>query len=176
MSSLAVYLHTSPEMPDKVLTHPEDIAATLAEAGVRFERLPAVAVQAGASREELLAACAATIGQISQAQGYAGVEVLSVERKNPQREEPRAERRQDAAAAHWFVAGRGLLSLHIGERVYALQCERNDLVSTPAGAGYWFDMGEAPHVALITLSAGSHSHAASLTGDDIASRFPGLDD
>ncbi len=38
MSILSVYQDTHPEQPMKVLTHPEDIGATLAEVGVRFER------------------------------------------------------------------------------------------------------------------------------------------
>ena len=38
MSSLSVYHVASPEIPNKVLTHLEDIASTLAEQGVRFDR------------------------------------------------------------------------------------------------------------------------------------------
>ena len=38
MSRLSVYHESTPELPNKVLTHLEDIAATLAEQGIRFER------------------------------------------------------------------------------------------------------------------------------------------
>lgn len=38
MSSLTVYHENQPEQPLKLLTHAEDIASTLAEVGVRFER------------------------------------------------------------------------------------------------------------------------------------------
>ncbi len=38
MSVLSVYQDTMPEQPLKVLTHVEDIAATLTEVGVRLER------------------------------------------------------------------------------------------------------------------------------------------
>ena len=38
MSSLSVYPVSSPELPNKVLTHFDDIASTLAELGVRFDR------------------------------------------------------------------------------------------------------------------------------------------
>ena len=42
MSSLTVYHQSNPDVPNKVLTHLEDIAATLAEVGVRFERRAAI--------------------------------------------------------------------------------------------------------------------------------------
>ena len=51
MSVLSVYHESRPEQPLKVLTHLEDIAATLAEVGVQLERWDASApVAAGASR------------------------------------------------------------------------------------------------------------------------------
>lgn len=49
MSSLSVYHVSSPEIPNKVLTHLEDIASTLAEQGVRFDRWQTTAkIQPGA--------------------------------------------------------------------------------------------------------------------------------
>ena len=57
MSSLSVYHVSSPEIPNKVLTHLEDITSTLAEQGVRFDRWQATAkIQPGASQEEVIAA------------------------------------------------------------------------------------------------------------------------
>ena len=51
MSSLTVYHENQPEQPLKLLTHAEDIASTLAEVGVRFERWEAAApIAAGARR------------------------------------------------------------------------------------------------------------------------------
>lgn len=35
----------------------------------------------------------------------------------------------------------GLFSLHIGDYVYAVLCERNDLITVPAGMPHWFDGG-----------------------------------
>lgn len=43
MSSLSVYHESSPDLPNKVLTHVDDIASTLAAVGVRFERWQASA-------------------------------------------------------------------------------------------------------------------------------------
>ena len=57
MSSLTVYHQSNPDVPNKVLTHLEDIAATLAEVGVRFERWQASApIQPGAAQDEVIAA------------------------------------------------------------------------------------------------------------------------
>ena len=56
MSVLSVYHESRPEQPLKVLTHLEDIAATLAEVGVQLERWDASApVAAGASQEDVIA-------------------------------------------------------------------------------------------------------------------------
>jgi len=44
MSSLSVYHVSSPDLPNKVLTHFDDIAATLAEQGIRFDRWQAATI------------------------------------------------------------------------------------------------------------------------------------
>lgn len=57
MSILFVYYVATPDTPDKVLTHADDIASTLAEHGVGFERWQAnTRVEAGASAAEVTAA------------------------------------------------------------------------------------------------------------------------
>lgn len=72
MSYVAVYSVATPDTPNKVLTHFEDIAATLAEQGVRFERWQPGSVERGASDAELIAACQAQIDKL----GYSAAEVL----------------------------------------------------------------------------------------------------
>ena len=53
MSSLSVYHVSSPELPNKVLTHFEDIVSTLAEQGVVFDRLPTTTpIRPGASQDD----------------------------------------------------------------------------------------------------------------------------
>ncbi len=55
MSILFVYPVSSPELPNKVLTHIDDIASTLAEQGVHFERLPvATPIRPGTDAEQVL--------------------------------------------------------------------------------------------------------------------------
>lgn len=86
MSILFVYHVATPDTPNKVLTHADDIASTLAEHGVGFERWQAnTRVEAGASAAEVTAAYQGPIDSWMTAQGYAHVEVLSVSREHPQR-------------------------------------------------------------------------------------------
>ena len=75
----------------------------------------------------------------------------------------------------FFVRGRGLFIMHIGERVYSMLCEKDDLISVPADTKHWFDMGPDPSFTAIRLFNNPEGWVAKFTGDDIASRFPKLD-
>ncbi len=181
MSILSVYQDTAPEQPLKVLTHMEDIAATLADVGVRLERWEASApIRAGASSEEVIAAYRPQIDQLMSERGYVTVDVISLTRDHPQKAELRAkflEEHQHAEdEVRFFVVGRGLFTLHIEDRVYAVLCEKNDLISVPAGTRHWFDMGEDPHFVAIRLFNNPEGWVAQFTGADIAGRFPRLED
>lgn len=181
MSSLTVYHESAPEQPLKLLTHAEDIAATLAELGVRFERWQASApIAPGASPDEVLAAYAAEIQRLKDEQGYVTVDVVSLNADHPQKDELRAkfldEHRHGEDEVRFFVAGRGLFTLHVEDHVYAVLCEKNDLISVPAGTRHWFDMGERPHFVAIRLFNNAEGWVAKFTGDDIAKRFPLLED
>lgn len=181
MSSLTVYHESAPEQPLKLLTHAEDIAATLAELGVRFERWQASApIAPGASPDEVLAAYAPEIKRLKDEQGYVTVDVVSLSADHPQKDELRAkfldEHRHGEDEVRFFVAGRGLFTLHVEDHVYAVLCEKNDLISVPAGTRHWFDMGERPHFVAIRLFNNPEGWVAKFTGDAIARRFPLLED
>jgi 1,2-dihydroxy-3-keto-5-methylthiopentene dioxygenase len=181
MSVLSVYHVSSPEQPYKVLTHLEDIVSTLAEQGVTFERLRAdTPLTAGISEDDVIKACRAQIDTLMAERGHVTLEVISVGNHHPQRAEVRAgfleERQHGADEVRFFVAGQGLLNLHIGDFVYAVLCERHDLISLPAGTRHWLDMGEFPQLVAIRLFNAPDGQTATFTGDDIAARFPGLDD
>ncbi|MBW3503191.1 MULTISPECIES: acireductone dioxygenase [unclassified Pseudomonas] len=181
MSSLSVYHVSSPELPNKVLTHFEDIVSTLAEQGVVFDRLPTTTpIRPGASQDEVVQACREPIDRLMSEHGCASLDVVSVSSEHPQKAELRArfldEHRHGADEMRLFVAGRGLVSLHIGDYLYAVLCERSDLLSVPAGMAQWFDMGEHPHLVAIRMFGNAQGMVAHPTGADIASHFPGLDD
>ncbi|UVE16239.1 acireductone dioxygenase [Pseudomonas sp. LS44] len=180
MSCLTVYAETSPEQPNKLLTHGEDITATLAEIGVRFERWQTqTPLSRDSSHAELLAAYQPHIDQLRDECGYRASEVLSVTREHRQKDELCAklldEHRREQDEVCFFVSGRGLYSVHVNGYVFSLLCEKGDLLVIPAGIRHWFDLGEQPHCIAIRLSGGDDG-AVELTGEDIASRFPRLDD
>jgi 1,2-dihydroxy-3-keto-5-methylthiopentene dioxygenase len=54
-------------------------------------------------------------------------------------------------------------------------CERNDLISVPAGTRHWFDMGPRPYFAAIRLFTRPDGWVARFTGDTIATRFPAFE-
>ncbi|MNU00796.1 Acireductone dioxygenase [compost metagenome] len=54
-------------------------------------------------------------------------------------------------------------------------CEKGDLIVVPAGTAHWFDMGEHPHFVMVRLST-KPDYVPEFTGQDIAERFPRLDD
>ena len=176
MSYVAVYPVTTPDTPNKVLTHFDDIAATLAEHGVRFERWQPAPIEKGASDAAMIAAYQTQIDAL----GYAHVEVLSVTDGHPQKAELRAqfldERRCKDDEVLFFIAGLGLFCLHTGDYVYAVRCEKNDLLVIPAGMAHWLDIGENPHVVALRLFNSVKGAVPELTGNAIADRFPGLDD
>ena len=70
MSCLSVYHLSTPDIPNKVLTHLEDIAATLAEQGVHFERWSAQApVQPGTGQQGVLTAYKGHIDRLMTERG-----------------------------------------------------------------------------------------------------------
>lgn len=176
MSYVAVYHIATPDTPNKVLTHFDDIVSILAEHGVRFERWQPSPIEKGASAAEMIAAYQPQIDAL----GYRSVELLSVTGDHPQAAEMRAqfldERRYREDNARFFIAGQGLFCLHVGDYVYAVRCEKNDLLVVPAGLPHWFDMGENPHFVALRLFDSVQGEVPVLTGDAIASAFPGLDD
>jgi len=172
MSSLSVYHLSTPDIPNKVLTHLEDIASTLAEHGVRFERWQASApIQAGASEQEVIGAYRQSIDKLMAEQGCTQVDV-SREASADLREEHTCKE----ALLCFFAAGRGLFNLHIDDYLYAVLCEKGDLIGVPAGTRLWVDMGEDPRFVAIRMFSSPEGQVAHFTGDKIAGAFPRLDD
>jgi 1,2-dihydroxy-3-keto-5-methylthiopentene dioxygenase len=181
MSSLTVYHQSSPEYPNKLLTHVEDIASTLAAVGVQFSQVPVQqAVTAGTPGDELMAASRVQIDQFMNAHGYASAEVLSLCDERGEGSELarslRAEQRCQPAHLHYYLAGRGLLALHIGEYVYSLLCEKGDLLLLPAATAHWFDGGEHPRFVVLRLFDSPQVPDFVPVAGHFAAAFSGLDD
>lgn len=179
MTTLSVYPQASPEQPNKVLTHAEDIASTLAEVGVRFAHSPLpVVLPADASSEAVLSAYQTQIEQLHSDTGLTVVDVLSFAASRGQTIELREGLLRECSYAVdqvlLCVAGRGLLAVHIGEQVFELLCGKGDLVVLPAGTRHWLDIGEQPDLLAIRLRATADA-ALSITGDTLSERFARLE-
>ncbi|WP_462378928.1 acireductone dioxygenase [Pseudomonas sp. Marseille-QA0892] len=177
MAILTVYHEAQPECPYKILTYAEDITATLAEAGIEFGQLASSPrLEKGADAVEVLTAFANEIERCKALRPDLGeVLVEGVDEDPADINIRRREHVQKVDEVRFFVAGVGMIALHIGELVYALRCERGDLLTLPAGTRRWYDKGERPSSIAVILCA-ARDQVLVDTGDAIASRFPGFDD
>jgi len=87
-----------------------------------------------------------------------------------------AEHTHSDFEVRFFVGGRGLFYLHLGDKVYMVLCEKGDLISVPANTTHWFDMGENPAFKCIRFFTTADGWEGHFTGSDIAGRFPSFDE
>lgn len=156
------------------------IKAHLAKAGVRFERWEAGAdVQPGDSQDKVIAAYQKDIDRLMAEANYQAVDVISLTPEHPDKSVLRQKFLNEHTHAEdevrFFVAGRGLFTLHLGSEVYEILCEKDDLIGVPAGTRHWFDMGPNPYFVAIRLFTNAAGWVANFTGSEIASRYSRLD-
>lgn len=176
MSQLTVYNENDTENPLLETRDADAIARELETVSVLFERWPAEqALATDATPEQIGDAYAADIERLKAQFGYQTWDVIGLHPEHPQKDEMRAkfldEHTHSEDEVRFFVDGAGLFTLHIGDKVYAVLCEKNDLISVPAGTRHWFDMGEAPHFKVIRLFNNQEGWVAEFTGEDIARDF-----
>jgi 1,2-dihydroxy-3-keto-5-methylthiopentene dioxygenase len=177
MSRLSIYDETRTGTPLSVHTDHGDIARELGSVGVRFEQWEASQpVAPGASQEEVIAAYREDIDRLMRDGGYQAVDVISLKPDNPDRAAFRKkflnEHTHSEDEVRFFVAGAGQFTLHIGDKVYEVLCEKGDLIGVPDGTRHWFDMSESPYFVAIRLFTNKEGWVASFTGADIAEQFP----
>lgn len=177
MSRLRVFDHTDPGTPLFASTDLGQIAARLGTIGVRFEQWQAAQpVQPGATPDEVMAAYRADIDQLVAENGFKSVDVVSIAPDNPNKGAMRTkfldEHFHKEDEVRFFVAGSGLFSLHVGEKVYEIRCEAGDLIGVPDGTTHWFDMGPEPSFVAIRFFTEPDGWVGHFTGTDIAQRFP----
>jgi len=177
MSILCVFHPSSPALPNKVLTHPDDIAATLAEQGVRFTHTPlALRVRPGSAHEEVLDTCREYLDQLMTAQGSKAFSVLNRDGAEPSAVDLRDEHVHDADEVLALVTGRVQVGLRLGEYVYAVLCEKGDQLVIPAGSRRWLDLGDNPFCLALRVFANEQGARATFTGDETARLYAGMDE
>jgi len=176
MTTLTVFAPDRPDTPELVTEDPAQIRDLLVRHGIRFERWPTRDLPAQAGDEEILQAYEDEVSSLKAECGFRMADVVSLTPEHPRRAELRQmfldEHTHSEDEVRFFVRGQGLFYLHPAERVYALLCCRNDLISVPDGTPHWFDMGPEPEFTCIRLFSNPEGWVASHTGDDIAARLP----
>ncbi len=177
MSRLRIFDDTSPSAPRVDTGDGSEIARYLSSVGVRFERWQAAAqFTVDAGQEAVIAAYRKDVDRLMSENGYKSVDVIRMTPDHPQKLELRAkflsEHTHGDDEVRFFVEGSGVFYLHIDGDVYAVLCERGDLISVPANTTHWFDMGPQPRFAAIRLFTHPDGWVARFTGNDIAQRFP----
>ncbi len=179
MSQLRIFTEGDGAAPEKTLTDHAEISRELGKIGVRFERWEASKpVAPGASQEQVIEAYRDDIERLKREKGYQAVDVISLTPDHPDRATLRQkflkEHTHSEDEVRFFVAGRGLFTLHPGEKVYEVLCEKGDLIGVPDNTRHWFDMSESPYFIAIRLFTNKEGWVANFTGSDIAEKFPRL--
>lgn len=168
------------------VTHPETISdfaaiqSRLAQQGVQLERWEASQpLSPEAGQEEVLAAYRESIDRLNDRFGFQSMDVVSVRPDHPDkaalREKFLDEHTHADFEVRFFVEGKGLFYLHLGEQVYLVLCQQGDLISVPANTPHWFDMGENPNFRCIRFFTRPNGWVGNFTGSDIAKSFPDFD-
>ncbi|MEU0541332.1 cupin domain-containing protein [Nocardia sp. NPDC005978] len=167
-------------------TDPAVIAGLLAPYGITLRQWQTRELAADAGQEEVIAAYRTEIDEVCAAGGYRLVDVVRMvpdpdsaqwrEQAVAARAKFLNEHRHAEDEVRFFVEGRGCFYLHLGDKVYAVVCERGDLISVPAGTTHWFDMGASPEFCAIRFFEREDGWIGDFTGDEIGSRMPNLDE
>jgi 1,2-dihydroxy-3-keto-5-methylthiopentene dioxygenase len=179
MSELKIYADNNPQQAESYSDYAV-ISGLLQAYGVRFERWEAAAPLADdATQAEVIEAYRADIERLMTENGFQSVDVISLTPDHPDKAALRQkflnEHTHSEYEVRFFVDGQGLFYLHLGDKVYTVLCEKGDLISVPAGATHWFDMGPNPRFKAIRLFTNPEGWVANFTGSDIAGRFPTLE-
>jgi 1,2-dihydroxy-3-keto-5-methylthiopentene dioxygenase len=177
MSRLRIFEEAHPDQPRVVTSDAAEIARELAAIGVTFEQWQATQpIEPGATPEAVMDAYRADIDRLVAERGFRSVDVVSIAPDHPQREQMRGkfleEHFHKEDEVRFFVAGSGLFTLHVDDRVYEIRCEQGDLIAVPDSTHHWFDMGPEPYFVAIRFFTEPDGWVGHFTGTDIARKFP----
>ncbi|QDH70388.1 1,2-dihydroxy-3-keto-5-methylthiopentene dioxygenase [Marilutibacter alkalisoli] len=177
MSRLRIFSDTDPANPHLTTSDHAGMAAELARINVAFEQWEAdQPVKPGDPPEAIMAAYRADIDRLVSEHGFKTVDVVSIAPDNPQKEAMRSkfldEHFHKEDEVRFFVAGSGLFTLHVDDKVYEVLCEAGDLIAVPDGTTHWFDMGPEPSFIAIRFFTEPDGWVGHFTGTDIAQKFP----
>jgi 1,2-dihydroxy-3-keto-5-methylthiopentene dioxygenase len=180
MSRLRIFAESDPSTPLLTTTDHGTIAERLGAIGVRFEQWQASApLEPGASHEAVMSAYRNDIDRLVLEKGFRTVDVVSIAPDHPDREAMRKkfldEHFHKEDEVRFFVAGSGLFTLHVEDRVYEVLCEQGVLIGVPDSTKHWFDMGPAPRFIAVRFFTEPDGGVGHFTGTDLAQKFPRLE-
>ncbi|RWR02573.1 acireductone dioxygenase [[Pantoea] beijingensis] len=179
MSALTIYTESEATQSIWHSTDADAIRQQLNAKGVRFERWEADRdLGNNPDADTVINAYQHAIDRLVEEKGYQSWDVISMRPDNPQKAALRdkflSEHTHGEDEVRFFVEGAGLFCLHLEEKIYQILCEKNDLISVPAGTPHWFDMGSAPNFTAIRIFDNPAGWVANFTGDNIADAYPRL--
>ena len=161
------------------MVEPDAIAMRLARVCVEFEQWPAAVLPPDADLQDVLAAHAPSVSRLAGRYAFRSMDLVTVQADDPDcgtlRGKFLREHTHADCEVRFFVRGRGLFCLHVGDRVYAVLCGAGDFIGIPAGMLHWFDMGSRPDFTSLRLFTAPDGWVAHFTRSDIATRLPDLD-
>ncbi len=176
MTTLSIFDAHNPDAAKTVTDDAAEIGRLLESKGIRFERWSTHELPADAAPEQILEAYSSEIAKLKAENGFQTADVVSLNPDNPQKDVFRQkfldEHTHSEDEVRFFVRGQGIFYLHLGDQVFAVQCQKNDLISVPEGTRHWFDMGPEPEFTCIRLFTNPEGWVADFTGEDIAGRLP----
>ncbi len=180
MSQLTVYAESDGKNPLLTTEDVDVICTELGAAGIHLERWETDRDLADdADNDTIIAAYQAEIDRLVAERGFQTYDVVSMNPDHPDKETFRkkflSEHTHSDDEVRFFVRGQGLFIIHANDKVYSVLCEKDDLISVPANTRHWFDMGPNPTFTAIRLFNDPEGWVGNFTGDDIASRFPLLE-
>jgi len=179
MSTLTIFSDKEASQPVWQSTDAEAIRERLNAKGVRFDRWAADRdLGHDPDAETVIHAYQYAIDRLVAEKGYQSWDVMSMRADNPNKQALREkflnEHTHSEDEVRFFVEGAGLFCLHLDDEVYQILCEKNDLISVPAGVPHWFDMGSEPNFTAIRIFDNPEGWIANFTGDAIADAYPRL--
>lgn len=156
----------------------EKIRQYLNERGIYFDQWQCdVDFDDNATQEEIFAAYAKDLNPFMKSGGYQTADVVSINSLTENYEDIRkiflAEHTHSEDEIRFFVDGKGLFWFNLEtEPVFNLLCEREDLISVPAGTKHWFDAGESqPFVKAIRIFIEKEGWTPHYTNSKIETNF-----
>ena len=168
-------------IPDKKMTQrdPSAVRQFLDVRGIVHERWSADRnLPSGATDEQVLAAYDYLLKPFMEKGGYRTADVICVDEHTPNldgiREKFIREHTHSEDEVRVFVEGQGFFWFHKEGRdddVFALLCERGDLISVPANTKHWFDLGDIPKVCAIRIFTDQAGWVPQYTNSGIDQRY-----